>query len=253
MSRRVPLKKTLQTNRISTLNTPGGPRMKGEDVRHLYRVSKANNLTTIDKGNRFLMNMMLTHTMVQKIGPEVTGKLLIEYGPGPGTLTRSLLTRPCFGVLGLEVDPRYNVYLEGIQQSTQHKFRWKNANVMEEDAGALALEMFPEMKKLMTSSSWESPPLAYVFANLPFAMTGPLIVKHLKDMYAREGVYRFGRVPLKILMQQELGERIIATPNTQNFGALTVLCQNYCKCHVERVLIEESFYPYPEVTAALVS
>lgn len=117
---------------------------------------------------RFILNLKLTHQIMSNLSEhldpsvgasrnalggdgeegggkgreESSGKIIVEIGPGPGALTRSLLTREAVGVLGIEVDHRFNSYLEQIHQQTDGKFRWVNADIMRSDEYALIKEHF---------------------------------------------------------------------------------------------------------------
>ncbi|KEG09937.1 putative rRNA dimethyltransferase [Trypanosoma grayi] len=116
---------------LPPLRCPGGPRVKAEGLKHLFKVPHAGFLAK--HGQRFILNLKLTHQIVSHLSRSTLkthDKLLIELGPGAGALTRSLLTRPCVGVLGIEADERFNAHLEQIRQYTEGKFEWVNADVL---------------------------------------------------------------------------------------------------------------------------
>ncbi|SCU71012.1 rRNA dimethyltransferase, putative [Trypanosoma equiperdum] len=116
---------------LPPLRCPGGPRVKAEGLKQLFKVPHAGYLAKY--GQRFILNLKLTHqvaALLSRTTLRTPDKLLLELGPGAGALTRSLLTRPCVGVLGIEQDERFNGHLEQIRQYTGGKFQWTNGDVL---------------------------------------------------------------------------------------------------------------------------
>ncbi|RNF14893.1 putative rRNA dimethyltransferase [Trypanosoma conorhini] len=129
---------------LAPLRCPGGPRVKAEGLKHLFKVPHAGYLAKYDQ--RFILNLKLTHQIVSHLSRttlKTHDKLLIELGPGTGALTRSLLTRPCVAVLGVEADERFNAHLEQIRQYTNGKFHWVNADVLRVNELELLRSTFP--------------------------------------------------------------------------------------------------------------
>ncbi|RNF05187.1 putative rRNA dimethyltransferase [Trypanosoma rangeli] len=129
---------------LTPLRCPGGPRVKAEGLKHLFKVPHAGYLAKYDQ--RFILNLKLTHQIVSHLSRttlKTHDKLLIELGPGTGALTRSLLTRPCIAVLGVEADERFNAHLEQIRQYTDGKFQWVNADVLRVKELELLHSVFP--------------------------------------------------------------------------------------------------------------
>lgn len=133
-----------ETAALPALRCPGGPRLKAEGIKRLYKVPHAGILAKYDQ--RFMLNLKLTHQIVSHLSRSTlkTGdKVLLELGPGAGSLTRSLLTRPCVGVLGIECDERFNSHLEQIRGYTKGKFHWVNADVLQVNELGLMKKFFP--------------------------------------------------------------------------------------------------------------
>ncbi|KPA85947.1 putative Rrna dimethyltransferase [Leptomonas pyrrhocoris] len=133
---------------LPPLRCPGGPRIKAEGIKQLYKVPHAGFLAKYDQ--RFMLNLKLTHQLVSYLSRTTLttpDKVLVELGPGVGSLTRSLLTRPCVGVLGIEVDERFNPHLEQIRSYTNNTFQWVNADVLKVDELQLLSAAFPKFVK----------------------------------------------------------------------------------------------------------
>lgn len=130
---------------LPPLACPGGPRMKSEGIKYLYKVPHAGYLSKYDQ--RFVLNLKLTHqlaTYLSQTTLKTGNKVILELGPGPGSLTRSLLTRSCLGVLGVEADLRFNPHLHQIASCTNGKFKWVNADILQVSEVALLRDAFPE-------------------------------------------------------------------------------------------------------------
>jgi 16S rRNA A1518/A1519 N6-dimethyltransferase RsmA/KsgA/DIM1 with predicted DNA glycosylase/AP lyase activity len=125
------------------LRCPGGPRLSYADIRSVYSTPRTSTLAKDDL--RFIMNLKLTHELLRHFNASpATDKLFVEVGPGPGMLTRSLLTRPCIGVFGIELDQRFNSAMESVQQGSGGKFKWSNANILQVDEATLVEQEYPQ-------------------------------------------------------------------------------------------------------------
>ena len=147
---------------------PGGPRLSAFDLKRLYLVPSGTVLANLD--HRFVLNLRLTHSIAHLFNKsDAAGKLFIELGPGAGALTRTLLAMPgTRGVLGIEMDSRYNAHLEsireecsqqqnlnvassedagtttGLSSATTPRFYWCNADVLNVDEVDLVKKVCPE-------------------------------------------------------------------------------------------------------------
>lgn len=148
-------KQTGQTTLLPPLRCPGGPRMSSEDLKSLYRVPTCGHLAKYDW--RFIMNLNTTNQLVKNLNrTKAVDKLYIELGPGPGMLTRSLLTLPSLGVFGIELDSKYDASLDQIRAQTQGRFSWANADVTNIDEAALLEETFPEVTNWLATTAQAS-------------------------------------------------------------------------------------------------
>lgn len=130
---------------LPTLRCPGGPRINAEGIKNLYKVPHAGYLAKYD--HRFVLNLKLTHQLASYLSRTTlrsSDKVLLELGPGAGAMTRSLLTRPCVGVLGVEKDERFNAHLEQIRNYTHGKFQWCNADILHSNEVTLLRRAFPQ-------------------------------------------------------------------------------------------------------------
>ncbi|KNH08745.1 rRNA dimethyltransferase [Perkinsela sp. CCAP 1560/4] len=225
----------------------GGPRMRANDIRSLYKVNKCYQLPEIDKGNHFLTNGMHASSALKHMD-DTTNQLIVEVGPGPGAITRRLLAQDSLGVLGMEMDTSYNAYLENMQQITQHKFQWVNVDIMNVDEPEVIKQAFPERQWAVP---WDRTPMVTAVVNISFSSVHSLIVRYCMDISRRRGLYSLGKVPLRFLTEQKVAERVCAATGTKEFSMLSALVQNYFTTHIDRTLAGESFYPFTTVDCAM--
>ncbi len=159
------------------------------------------------------------------------GGIVLELGPGTGALTRPLLGAGLH-VIALELDPAMRALLraefpESLASGT--------LRVLEGDASELDLEV------VAAEARCEQIP---VVGNLPYAVTGAIL---------RRLVEGAERIPLAtIMVQQEVAERLLASPGRRAYGLPSLFVQSCFE--VERLLRVPpgAFHPPPKVWSAVV-
>jgi 16S rRNA (adenine1518-N6/adenine1519-N6)-dimethyltransferase len=152
----------------------------------------------------------------------------IEIGAGQGQMTRLLAARSR-SLVAIERDPPLAQHLR--DQIEQHLHEWTNVqivsgDVLECDIGTLSQSHFR------------------VYGNLPYYITSP-ILHHLFTWADRID-------SIHIVIQLEVAERIVAQPNSRDYGYLSVICQFYSKPHIDLKIPPGAFRPPPKVQSALV-
>lgn len=158
---------------------------------------------------------------------DLTGRHVIEVGPGPGGLTRSLLASPAASVTAIELDRRAIGAVSELVDGAAGRLRVIEADALAVDLVALV------------------PAPRVVVANLPYNVASPLLVGWLRQ------AAEFERMTL--MFQQEVAERICAAPDTPAYGRLSVLTQWICDASVVMRLPPGAFTPPPKVWSAVVS
>lgn len=147
--------------------------------------------------------------------------VVIEIGPGVGTLTRELLKR-AKKVYAIELDSDLIPILE------EELKEFNNLELVHKDALKVDFnELIGEERSVK------------VVANLPYYVTTPIISKLLTHQYNFKS--------LTIMIQKEVGERIASEPNCKEYGSLSILVQYYCDAEVVRIVSPSSFIPRPKV------
>lgn len=179
-------------------------------------------------GQNFLLDLNLTAKIARQAG-DLKGCDVLEIGPGPGGLTRGLLSEGARKVLAIEKDPRCIPALQEIAEAYPDRLQ-----VIEGDA----LEVNP--------LAHLTPPIR-VAANLPYNVGTELLVRWLTPKqwppYWQS---------MTLMFQKEVAERIIAQPGSKAYGRLAVLAQWRSDARIAINLPPEAFTPPPKVSSAVV-
>ncbi len=151
----------------------------------------------------------------------------LEIGCGPGTLTRDLLRleKP---FLGVELDPRMKSELD------EEFSRYPQAELLMQDF--LSLNPLDVQGKLPSGFG--------VIGNLPYYITAPIlehVLLHFKEFSV------FG-----LMVQKEVGQRMLATPKGKEMSRLAVLVQSVCEASRLMIVKSGCFFPAPKVDSAFV-
>jgi 16S rRNA (adenine1518-N6/adenine1519-N6)-dimethyltransferase len=190
-------------------------------------------------GQHFLSDPRILDRIVAALDPE-PDDVVIEVGPGHGTLTRRLapLVR---GVIAMERDRALAGALSGRAKRETGNVLPANVSVVQGDALRL------DWAGLVTESPFRHSPFPLpafkAIGNIPYYITTPLIEKALALPGCRLVVY---------LVQREVAERLAAQPGSRTYGALSAGVQSAAT--VERLFTVRrgAFQPAPKVDSALV-
>ncbi|MGB5864451.1 MAG: 16S rRNA (adenine(1518)-N(6)/adenine(1519)-N(6))-dimethyltransferase RsmA [Sulfitobacter sp.] len=179
-------------------------------------------------GQNFLLDLNLTAKIARQAG-DLTQCDVLEIGPGPGGLTRGLLSEGARRVLAIEKDGRCLPALAQIAAAYEGRLQ-----VIEGDA----LEVDP--------LAYLTPPIR-VAANLPYNIGTELLVRWLTPPQWPP----FWQ-SLTLMFQREVAERIVAKPGSKAYGRLAVLAQWRADAQIVINLPPEAFTPPPKVSSAVV-
>jgi 16S rRNA (adenine1518-N6/adenine1519-N6)-dimethyltransferase len=84
-----------------------------------------------------------------------------------------------------------------------------------------------------------------LIANLPYNVATPIISNLLTAPIVP--------VLMVVTIQKELADRIVASPGTKDYSALSIWIQSLCDVEIVRVLPPQVFWPRPKVTSAIIA
>ncbi len=155
--------------------------------------------------------------------------LVIEIGPGIGTLTRHL-SEYAGKVVAVEIDPNLITVLADTLADREN-VRVVHADVLKTDIGALV----EENREGLTGVK--------IVGNLPYYITTPVIMKLLEEDPAADSI--------TVMMQKEVADRIKSPPGGRTYGALSVAVQYRCDVAEIRKVGKECFMPSPKVDSEI--
>lgn len=175
-------------------------------------------------GQNFLFDSGVTDQIVLSAG-DLKDKTILEIGPGPGALTRSILASSAKKIYAIEMDARCIEALRELERLSEGRLEVKNQDALRIDEKSFG-------------------DLIYVIANLPYNIGTTLIFKWLENINIFSG--------FTLMLQKEVVERICAKPSTHEYGKLSILIQ--IKASAEKVfdVDPEFFFPPPKVVSSII-
>ena len=190
------------------------------------------------KANKNLgQNFLIDDTALQDIanGANIEeNDLVIEIGPGLGSLTKLLLEK-ARKVICIELDKK-------MVKILKERFSiYKNLEIINDDVLKINLD---ELIKLEKENDINIKNIKVV-ANLPYYITTPIIMKLIENNLDIESI--------TVMIQKEVAERLIAIPGSKETGAITYTVYYYCECKKIREVDNTCFIPEPEVTSEVIN
>lgn len=188
-----------------------------------YHITANKNL-----GQNFLIDDEAVSGIVEaaKVSKE---DLIIEIGPGLGTLTKELLEK-AGKVVCIELDKRM-IEILNDRFSMYNNFEIINDDVLKVD-----------LRELIQK---ENMPHTKIVANLPYYITTPIIMKLLEDRLDIERI--------TVMIQKEVADRLVTEPGFGDTGAITYAIHYFTKPRKVLDVPNTSFIPAPKVNSTVIT
>ncbi|WP_455245139.1 16S rRNA (adenine(1518)-N(6)/adenine(1519)-N(6))-dimethyltransferase RsmA [Petrachloros mirabilis] len=174
-------------------------------------------------GQNFLIDPNIVRKIVAlaELTPDTS---VLEIGPGRGILTEAL-SHAAGQVVAIEVDPMLYRLLQ------ERGAEWPNVELVCGDALQYPMDRLPDDTT--------------VVANLPYYISTPLLFRLLE--------YRQKFPHMVLMLQEEVADRLVAKPGTEEYGVLSVMVQYAADINKAFRVSANCFRPRPEVGSAVVS
>lgn len=159
------------------------------------------------------------------------GDLILEVGPGPGSLTETLLNSGA-QVVAVEKDEVLAEALKRLTPADANRLEIHCDDIMQFPADAVIGARLPPGGR------------AKVIANLPYHLTTPIIA----EMVTKHHLFSH----LILMVQDEVARRFTAQPGSSEYSSFTVFLNFYCRPHYAFGVSSHCFYPRPKVNSAIV-
>lgn len=180
-------------------------------------------------GQNFLLDLNLTGKIARAAG-DLTQCTVIEVGPGPGGLTRALLSSGARRVIAIERDERCLAALAQISDHYPGRLEVIAGDALKSDFASLA-----------------PAETVRIVANLPYNIGTELLVRWLTT---RNWPPFWSSMTL--MFQKEVAERIVAAPAADAYGRLGVLSGWRTDARIAFDVPRQAFTPPPKVTSSVV-
>jgi len=188
--------------------------------RHNFKFNKAY-------GQNFIFDTNFLESIVDKI--DIEGKNVLEIGPGAGTLTSILCSR-AKKLVAFEIDTNLKDILN------ENLSNYNNYEIVFGDIMKFSIE---EIEEKFGNEEY------VIVANLPYYITTPIIFKFLETSTKL--------LSMTIMVQLEVAERLVAKPNTKDYGAITPAIDYRATAKIIKRVGRHMFTPAPNVDSAIVN
>ena len=202
-------------------------------ISHLPTVKsliKDNELRPLKKlGQNFIFDLNITNNIAKVANCH--NKNIIEIGPGPGGLTRSIFIQGANSIIAIEKDYKSIKCLQSLQDICGDKLK-----IIHDDILNLKLIDFGPFPKS-------------IIANLPYNISSKLIINWLKEINLNKDVLID---EITITIQKELADKLVSKVGDSNYGRISLITNLLSSVSKEIELPPSVFFPKPKVHSSVI-
>ncbi len=177
-------------------------------------------------------NFLLDNNIIEKIvsAASITNNdLVIEVGPGAGSLTKEL-ARHAGNLVAVEIDKNLIPLINDVMSGFDN-FEIIHSDILKTDIKDRILDKYTQY------TSYK------VVANLPYYITTPILMRFLENSFPPSS--------MTVMMQKEVAARMSAGPGCKEYGSLSVVSGYYCRVKKIMDVSPNCFYPKPDVSSTV--
>ena len=194
----------------------------------------------LDFKKKFGQNFLTSEEILEEVISKAKiskDDIILEIGPGIGTLTSKLLETGA-EVISVEVD------LELIQPLKDRFFMYNNFTIISADI--LKVDIYTEILRILKEKKKDlGNRKIKVVANIPYYITTPIIFKLLENRNIVSEIY--------IMVQKEVAERICAKIGTKESSSITYMVSYYTEYLWDIYVDKTKFMPSPKVDSKVIA
>ncbi|XP_058461703.1 dimethyladenosine transferase 1, mitochondrial-like [Malaya genurostris] len=214
-------------------------------IRDLVRLYKLRAIKQLSQN--FLMDERLTNKIVRAAG-NIADNHVLEVGPGPGGITRSIIRMFPRQLVVVEKDRRFLPTLQLLSEASKELLQMDVVcgDILDYRTG----DAFPDCPR----TDWQGKRApVHIIGNLPFAISTRLLINWLREMSLQTGAWSYGRSSLTLTFQKEVAERIVAPILAENRCRLSVMNQIWSRAEMKFLIPGKAFVPKPDVDVGVVT
>ncbi|CEG80050.1 hypothetical protein RMATCC62417_14436 [Rhizopus microsporus] len=205
----------------------------------IYGLSAKSQLS-----QNFILDKNITDKITRTTHISEKTPLVVEVGPGPGLLSRSILDSGAKCIVAVEKDSRFLPTLHQLSEASDNRFQVINGNILTVDH-----------KDILSKTSFrqDNNYPVHIIGNLPFNIASPLLLQWLHQRASQEALFSINNdIWLTLMFQKEVGDRIIADASTSKRGRLSVMTQSLYNVKEVYKVPSTVFVPRPKVDASVI-
>ena len=193
-------------------------------------IDKFNLISKKSLGQNFILDENITDKIVRT--SDVKNNIVLEIGPGPGCLTRSLIKAGVKKIIAVEKDLKCVKIINYQKKIFLNKVILIEGDFLKDHIFKKIVREFKKYKKKVV-----------VFSNLPYKTSIPILAKIFRN--------RSYFQKLILMFQKEQAERIMAKKNTKSYGRISVISQWLCDIKKKMFLSPNYFFPKPKIDSSI--
>ena len=180
-------------------------------------------------GQNFILDLNITNNIAKTAICQ--NKDIIEIGPGPGGLTRSIFIQGANSITAIEKDNNSIRSLKGLKNICGEKLQIIHNDVLNVKLSDLG--PFPKS----------------IIANLPYNISSKLIISWLKEININKNVLIDD---ITITIQRELADKIVCKTGDSNYGRISLITNLLSEVKKKIELPPSVFFPKPRVYSSVI-
>ncbi len=192
----------------------------------IAKLASKHGISPLKKyGQNFIFDESLCDKIVNYANINADSSVL-EIGPGPSGLTRSILKSLPKKLTVIETDSRCLPLLEEIQES------YSFLEILHDDA------LKTNLDDILSNSKLD------IISNLPYNIGSQLLINWINQIANVNS--------MTLMLQREVVDRIVSLPSKKSYGRLSVICQISCDVNKCFDVSPKAFYPEPKIWSSIV-